>query len=85
MIAMILLTEDTCKLAFCIFHFMSLIDDNVFPVIFIESESIFEHEIVGGDANIPFGVFHLLQNLISCCRVASIYNFSDTWSPFVEL
>lgn len=77
MAAVILLSEYPCKFAFRIFHFMSLVDNDVFPIIFVESESIFEDEVVSGDAYIPFGTLHDLQDLVSGCRVTSVHYFAD--------
>ena len=55
---MVLLAQDPCEFTFGIFHFMALIDDDVFPVVFVEFKSVFEDEIVGGDTDVPLCCFH---------------------------
>jgi len=85
MITLVLLTQNASKFTLSIFHLVSLINDNVFPIIFIKSESIFKNEVISGQANIPFCRFHDSMNLISCSRVSSINYFTNWWSPFLKL
>ena len=58
MVAVVLLAQNPCEFAFGVFHFMTLVDDDVFPVVFVEFKSVFEDEVVGGDADVPLGCFH---------------------------
>ena len=82
---MILLAQNACEFAFGVFHFMALVDDDVFPVVFVEFEPIFEDEVVGGYADVPLGGFHCFENIIAGLGAASVHYFADGWRPFVEL
>lgn len=84
MVAMVLLSQDSSELALSILHLVAFIDDDILPIVLVESQPILQYEIVGCDADIPFGTLHYLLDLVSCCWVASIDNFSDRWGPFIE-
>ena len=58
MVAVVLLAQNPCEFALGVLHFVTLIDDDVFPVVFVEFEPIFEDEVVGGDADVPLSCFH---------------------------
>jgi hypothetical protein len=58
MSAVVLLAQDSGEFAFGIFHLMALVDDDVFPVVFVEPKPVLEHEVVGGDADVPFCALH---------------------------
>lgn len=77
MVAMVLLAQYSCELTLSIFDLMSLIDDDVLPVVFIEPQSILEDKVVCGDAHIPLGALHLLQDFISGGWVPPVDYFSD--------
>ncbi len=85
MVAVVLLAEHSCELALCVFDFVPLVDDDVFPVVFVESESVLEDEVVGGDADVPLGALHLLQNLVSGGGISAVYDFPYGGRPLVEL
>lgn len=85
MVTVVLLTQNSSKFTLSIFHFVAFINNDVFPVIFIESETILKYKIICCNAYVPFCAFHWPKNFISCCRIASIYNFSDWRSPFIKL
>ncbi len=82
---MVLLAENACKLTFSILHLMSLINNDVLPVVLVEPEPILEDEIVCCNAHIPFGCFHHLLNLSSCCWTTSVYYLTDGRRPLIEL
>jgi len=85
MVALILLPKNVGKFALSILHFMSLIDNDVLPVILIEFKPILQNEIVSSNANIPFGGPHNLQGVVSGVGVALVYNFTNGWGPLLEL
>lgn len=85
MVAVVLLAEHSCELALRVFDFVALVDDDVFPVVFVKSESILENEVIGGYADVPLGALHLLQNLVSGCGVSAVYDFPYGGRPLVEL
>ena len=85
MLTLILSSKDSSKLTFSIFHFVPFINHDVFPCIFIKFLTIFEDEIIGCQAHIPFGCFHLLEDFSSGCRAPSINNFLNCWRPFFKL
>lgn len=85
MVTVILLAEYTCEFTLGIFDFMSFIDDDIFPIILVESESILEDEIIGRDADIPLRALHLLQNIITSGRIPSVDDLPDGGRPFIEL
>ena len=64
---------------------MPFIDDDVFPVVLVEPQSVLEDEVVRCQTNIPFGGFHKAQNLASGSGIASVNDFTNGWSPFFEL
>jgi len=84
MVALILLSQDTGELTLGIFHFMSLINNDVFPIPLIQPKSIFKNEIISCKTNIPFCGFHNTMDFVSCGRVASINNFTDWRCPFLK-
>ena len=85
MVALILLTENVGKLALSVFHFMSFINHNVFPVIFVKLKSVFKNEVVCGNANIPLSRLHNLQSIVSSICITFVYDFADGRRPFFEL
>lgn len=85
MIALILLAQNTSKLAFGVFHFVSLIDDDVLPVVLVEPQSVLEDEVVSCETDVPFGGFHDTKNIVSGGRVSSVNDFTNGWGPFFEL
>jgi len=59
-VALVLLSEDVGELAFGVLHLVPLVNDDVFPVVFVELEPVLENEVVSSDADVPLGRLHHL-------------------------
>ena len=77
MVAVVLLAQNSCKFALGVFHLMPFIDNDVFPIVFVESESVLEDKVVGRYTDIPFSAFHRFLDLISGGRISSVDYFAD--------
>lgn len=63
---------------------MTLIDDDVFPIVLVEPESVFENEVISGKTYVPFGGFHYAEDIVSGGWISSINDFTNGWCPFLE-
>lgn len=77
MVAVVLLSQNSSKLALSILHLMPLINDDILPVILVEPQPILKNEVVGSDADIPFGTLHYLLDLVSGSWVSSVDYLPD--------
>lgn len=85
MITLILLPQNVGKLAFSIFHFMSLIDHNILPVVLTEFKSVLQDEVIGRDADIPLARLHHPQSFSAGVGVSLIDHFTNSRSPLLKL
>ncbi len=64
---------------------MTLIDDNVLPIVLIQPQPILENEIISGETNVPFGSLHDTLDFVSGCWIAPVNDLTNGRGPLFKL